>query len=180
MGKKRSGVAVAEALRVINHHYEPDCPLNSLKLHPDNPRQADCGAIHESVEHNGFYGAIIAQLSTRTVLAGKHRYITASQLGAKTIPTMWVDVDDATALKIVLADNRVSDRASYDNNILAGVLDQLRESDDWLGTGWDEEAYQDLLSDLKGIEPSNEPESDDSESAGKAHETCPNCGYALP
>jgi ParB-like chromosome segregation protein Spo0J len=108
MAKKRGGAAVAEALRVINHHYEPDCPLDSLELHPDNPRQADCGAIHESVEHNGFYGAIIAQLSTRTVLAGKHRYITASQLGAKTIPTMWVDVDDATALKIELAAFRIA------------------------------------------------------------------------
>lgn len=140
-------------LNVLNREYEPECPLSKLKLHPENARQGDIGAIHTSFDTNGFYGAVIAQVSTGNILAGNHRYIAATQKGVESIPVMWVDVDDATALRILVSDNRHSDLASYDNAALAEVLERIKLDDTDLGftgTGWDEEAYQNLLSDLSG------------------------------
>lgn len=99
--------------RVINEAME-SVALSSLKPHPKNPRQGDVGAIYESIEANGFYGAVVAQKSTGHVLAGNHRMLAAQHAGAGSVPVVWVDVDDETALRIPLADNRTNDVASYD------------------------------------------------------------------
>ena len=57
-----------------------------------------------------------------------------------------VDVDDETARRIVLADNRTAELASYDEQALAGLL---AEMDDLEGTGWDQAAVDELLDSLE-------------------------------
>src|SRR6185312_6845095 len=106
------------AVEVLNREYDPECPVDSLSLFDGNPRQGDIGALHESIEHNGFYGALIAQKSTGKILAGNHRYQAAVQRGATTLPVIWVDVDSDQARRIVIADNRLNDRADWDRNAL--------------------------------------------------------------
>jgi hypothetical protein len=51
--------------------------VGELEPHPDNPREGNVDAIAESVEANGFSGAIVAQRSTGHVLAGNHRLLAA-------------------------------------------------------------------------------------------------------
>lgn len=123
-------------------------PINELTPHPRNPREGDIGAIHESIEAHGFYGFVIAQRSTGHVLAGNHRLQAAKQTGATEIPTVWVDVDDAQALKILLADNRTNDLASYNTDALSAILQELAQEQDLSGTGYDGDALDDLLADL--------------------------------
>lgn len=41
------------------------------------------------------------------------------------VPVVWLDVDDATAKRIMLADNRTADLATYDEQILAEALASL-------------------------------------------------------
>src|SRR6185312_8358876 len=96
----------AEALRVINKRYEPECPLEKLSLHPDNAREGDCGAIHEIIRHNGFFGAVLVQESTGHILSGNHTYQTVAQLGGQTIPAIWVDCTATEAKRILIASNR--------------------------------------------------------------------------
>ena len=60
----------------------------------------------------------------------------------------WVDVDDATARRILLADNRTNDLATYDDAVLAELLTALAEDDDLLGTGWDGDDLDALLADI--------------------------------
>jgi hypothetical protein len=110
--------------------------VDLLKEHPRNARKGDIDAIAESIRVNGFFGAVIAQKSTLTILAGNHRWKAARKAGMKQVPVIVVDVDDDEALKILLADNRTSDKASYEGNELASLLQEVMTASDLTGTGW--------------------------------------------
>jgi ParB-like chromosome segregation protein Spo0J len=150
-------------------------PIKNLTPHPDNPRQGDIGAIAVSIQENGWYGTLVAQQSTGVVLAGNHRLQAAKQLGMKELPVYWVDVDDTTARKILLADNRVNDLASYDSEALAEILTDLATTDDLLGTGYDGDDLDDLLSDME--EPEAPPEFPSFDDDLETEQVCPKCGY---
>jgi hypothetical protein len=80
-------------------------PIESISPHPRNPNQGDVAAIRESIDVNGFYGACIVQKSTRFILAGEHRWRAEKEREQTHVPVLFVDVDDETALRILLADN---------------------------------------------------------------------------
>lgn len=122
--------------------------VDDLIVHPENPRQGDIGAIITSIEQNGWYGTVVAQKSTGFVLAGNHRLLAARSVGIDTVPVYWVDVDDNTARRILLADNRTAELASYDDERLAELLTTALDADDLLGTGWTPEAVEDLLQSM--------------------------------
>lgn len=135
-------------------------PLDDLTEHPDNPRQGDVGAIIQSVEANGFYGAIVAQRSTGRVLAGNHRLKALRQLGVAEVPVVWADVDDSTARRILLADNRANDLAAYNDSALADLLRTVLAEDGTLdGTLFDGDDLDALLADLAPL-PSGEASDD--------------------
>ena len=121
----------------------------SLEVHPDNPRQGDIGAIVTSIENNGWFGTLVAQRSTRQVLAGNHRLQAAIALDMQDVPVYWVDVDDAEAKRILLADNRVSDLATWDDTILVSLLESLANDDALLGSGYDGDDLDALLYDAQ-------------------------------
>jgi ParB-like chromosome segregation protein Spo0J len=121
-----------------------------LRLHPENPREGDIGAIAESIRENGFYGAVVAQYRTGHVLVGNHRLQAAQLLGMAQVPVLWVDVDDQRALKIMLADNRTNDRASYDNAVLNTLLQRLAADGELVGTGYDDEDVAELAKLVEG------------------------------
>lgn len=128
-------------------------PLGRLREHPENPRRGDVDGIGESIDANGFFGAVVVQRRTRRILAGNHRYRAARARGMKRIPVLWVDVDDERALKILLADNAEADKAEYDTVALADVLQTLvgdRHLENEInaalaGTGYDAKAFDSLL-----------------------------------
>jgi ParB-like chromosome segregation protein Spo0J len=108
--------------------------VGKLKEHPQNPRRGDVAVIDESIEVNGWYGAVIAQKSTGFILAGNHRFRVAKSRGAKEVPVIWRDVDDDAAVRILLADNRTADAGTYDEELLGELLSGLETLD---GTGFD-------------------------------------------
>lgn len=115
-------------------------PADTLHDYPGNPRQADVGAIHQSVEANGTYRPVYAQRSSRTILAGHHLRTTLTQRGNELIPVLWLDVDDATARRIVLADNRVPDLGTYAEDNVTALLEAIVNDqgvEGLLGTGYD-------------------------------------------
>lgn len=137
-------------------------PVDELLPHPRNPRRGDVAAIRESIQHNDFVGAILVQRSTGYVIAGRHRLTAAVEEGATDVPVLEVDVDDDTALRILLADNRTSDRAGYDDSTLAELLRDIGAGDGTLeGTGWSFDDFRQLEAELAAIaavEPLAEPE----------------------
>ena len=90
--------------------------ITELKQHPRNARTGDLRKIKESIRTNGWRGVIVVQRSTNYVLAGNHRMIAASQLGYTELPVHYVDIDDTAATRYMLADNKTSDDAGYDDD----------------------------------------------------------------
>lgn len=117
----------------------------SLSIHPDNPRTGDVGAIVESIKNNGWHGVVVCQKSTRRILVGNHRVKAALLLGLPTIPVQWANVDDQRARAILLADNRVSDLGTYDDEILARVVYESATDGLLDSTGYDLEDMDRLV-----------------------------------
>lgn len=127
--------------------------ITKLKTHPRNPRVGDVDIIAESIKNNGFFGAIVAQKGTGHILVGNHRYRAALQEKMETVPVMWVEVSDEQALRILLADNRTSDVASYNDKTVYELLEELSTTDLQLGgTGFTNGDFE-LLSQKIGIMP---------------------------
>jgi DNA modification methylase len=138
-------------------------PVDRLLPHPDNKRQGDIGAVYQSIEANGFFGALIVQRSTGHILAGNHRYLAAREAGARELPVLYVDVDDDQARRILLVDNRTNDLAAYDEEGLADLLKSiLEETGTLVGTGFDGDDLDQLLDDL-GREPTAKGDGDTGE-----------------
>jgi site-specific DNA-methyltransferase (adenine-specific) len=138
--------------------------VDSLELHPRNSRQGDVGAISQSLEAHGQYRPIVAQKATRRVLAGNHTLLAARSLGWAEIDVVWLDVDDEAALRVLLVDNRTNDLATYDDHVLADLLQELAQTPTGLtGSGYDGDALDELLADLKrqqgpvGVDEVTEP-----------------------
>ncbi|MGB1506011.1 MAG: DNA methyltransferase [Acidimicrobiales bacterium] len=130
--------------------------VTELKPHPSNPRQGDVGAIIQSIEANGWYGTLVAQISTGHVLAGNHRLQAAIHCGLDRVPVHWVDVDDDTAHRILLADNRTTDLATYDEHALADLLVEMGKTGNLEGSGYDGDDLDDLLAELERHGPDSE------------------------
>jgi hypothetical protein len=149
--------------------------VGELTEHPSNPNQGDVGAISVSVDENGWYGAIIVQKSTGYVLAGSHRLKERRAKGATRVPIIERDVDDETALRILLADNRTAQLASYDDHALLALLTREAERDNLLGTGWDGDdvdALRERLNEDFTPDATPPPRLDQS-----TERTCPACGH---
>jgi ParB-like chromosome segregation protein Spo0J len=116
-------------------------PLGVLKRYPSNPREGDIGAISESLRVLGQYRPIVVNSRNNQILKGNHTAAAASALGWKEIAVVWVDADEEQAARIVLADNRTADLATYDNDMLVSTIAKL---DSLEGSGFDDEDYFEL------------------------------------
>lgn len=133
---------------VINDGASEMVPVGKLKLHPRNVNQGDLGAIDESIEHNGFYGALVVQRSTGNVLVGNHRLKAARAKKLKQVPVIYVDVDDDRAMKILLADNRTA-RLGYDDEAaLKDVLVEMATTTGLDGSGYTGDDVDELVNRL--------------------------------
>lgn len=147
--------------------YQAEHPIGELVPHPANPNEGDVGAICESIHANGWYGAIIVQESTRYILAGHHRITAAQHSDMTSVPVILLDCDDATALRILLGDNRIAALAATNSELLAETLTQLATNDDLTGTGWDTADLDELITQLN----------QDALPVAAKTVTCPECGH---
>ena len=128
-------------------------PITDLTPHPDNARQGNTDLIAQSLEHNGQYRPLVVQASTGHVLAGNHTLAAAHTLGWEHVSAQYIDVDDTAARKILLADNKTSDEATYDEDLLAQLLADLNETE---GTGFTADEADDLILALSEPDPAQE------------------------
>lgn len=127
--------------------------IADLVPHPRNPRQGDVGAIHESIQANGWYGALIVQASTQHVCAGNHRLLALKATGATEVPILELDIPDDVALRILLADNRTNDLATYDDALLLEILIAEAQAGNLVGTGYTGDDVDQLMRDLSTEPP---------------------------
>lgn len=148
-------------------------PIDQLHPHPDNPWNGDIDAIATSIEINGLYRPVYAR-TDGTLLAGNHTTAALLSLGAEQVPVVWLDVDDATARRILLVDNRSAQLGTYDDNLLLSLLDTINTEDNLLGTGWADQDLEDLRQLVNRLDHTGFPVvPPDLPTAHK----CPSCGY---
>ena len=116
-------------------------PVEDVRPWHRNARNGDVGIISESLKRNGQYKPILVQKSTGKIIAGNHTWRAARALKWEKIAVQFLDVTDDQAERIVLVDNRTSDLATYDYDILK---DQLSLLPDLAGTGYTLEDIQTL------------------------------------
>lgn len=154
--------------------------LNIEELTPyhQNARRGDVDAIAESLQVNGQYKPIVVNIGTHTgraneVLVGNHTVEAAKAIGLDALAAVVIDVDDEKARRIVLADNRTSDLATYDDEILASLLKDA--SADLSGTGFTAEDLDSFLVDVDPLESPDEFPAYDEDTP--TEHRCPSCGY---
>ena len=121
--------------------------IDSVQAHEKNVRQGDIGAISESLKAHGQYRPIVVDRRTNKILAGNHTWKAAKALGWKQISVGFVETkDDNEALRILLADNKANDLATYDEAELIDLLKQIADtSEGLLGTLFDGDDLDDLV-----------------------------------
>lgn len=106
-------------------------PVTSLRPHEDNPNIGDRDALANSVDQNGFYGAVLVrehpdENGAFQILGGEHRWRLACERAQAEIPAFVLrDVDDVKAIRILIDDNEVTRRGRYDKDTLDRVLESL-------------------------------------------------------
>ena len=110
-------------------------PVGVLRPHPRNPRRGDIRLIAGSLSRNGQYRPILVQRATNVILAGYHTWQAAQLLGWTHIAVLPVDVPDDEALRLLLMDNRSSDVADYDAELLAELHELIGAATPWVIDG---------------------------------------------
>jgi len=116
--------------------------ISTLKKYPNNPRKGNIQVIADSLATNGQYKTITVNKRNNEILAGNHTYEAAKSLGWTELTVTFVDVDDETAAKIVLLDNRTADMGEYENEALIKLLEELEDLEH---TGYSDDDLDDLL-----------------------------------
>jgi DNA modification methylase len=105
-------------------------PIEDLKLDPANPRVHTAQQVRQiarSIEAFGFNVPVLVDTNLR-VVAGHGRIMAAKKLGCTEIPTIRIDhLSEAQVRAFAIADNRLSEIATWDDKLLAEQLKALSE-----------------------------------------------------
>lgn len=155
-------------------------PADQVRPHPENANNGDIDSIMASIKANYVYRPVYAQVSTGYVLAGNSTYAALMELEAGQIPVLWLDVDDATARRILAGDNQIARLARMDVSLELQLLQQIEEEEGLFGTGYEPEDVARLMEQLEEIGERELHVEFDAHQGNGQPETrvqCPSCGY---
>jgi ParB-like chromosome segregation protein Spo0J len=105
-------------------------PIDELIPYNRNARQHSLVQIiclKESISQFGFTNPVLIHFSGR-IIAGHGRVEAAKQLGFKQVPCIVMhDLSEAQVRAYTIADNQLPSMATWDYDILAAEIDELRE-----------------------------------------------------
>lgn len=137
--------------------------LEELRPFDGNPRthtQTQVAELARSIERFGFAAPVLAERDG-TVIAGHGRLEAAKLLGLQRVPVVrlhHLTPEQARALR--LADNRLAELSTWDEELLAQQLTELSELNvDLGGLGWNDDELRELLGlELEPEPPAPEPD----------------------
>jgi DNA modification methylase len=119
---RRRGSGRAKPLKIIYKQIE------ELKLDPGNPRvhsKGQIGQIASSIRIFGFNVPVLVDRD-RNVVCGHGRLLACHELGITEVPTLCLDhLTTAQARAFMIADNRLTEIATWDDRLLAEQLKDL-------------------------------------------------------
>ena len=137
--------------------------VEELHLNASNPRQNEkaVGPVKDSLARFGWKQPVVADKSGR-VWAGNTRLKAAKELGMEKVPVWRIEGTELEMHAFAIADNRTSEFADWDNEMLSVLLGQLQEEDMLDGVGYTDAEVFDLIDRFGADEtpgPEPEPES---------------------
>lgn len=122
-------VTCSSADRTARRSLSLICP-EQLSPNPNNPRKhtkVQVRAIAKSIQAFGFNAPVLIDRDRR-IIAGHGRYEAALLLSLAQIPVIFLDhLTEAQAKAYALADNQLTDRSVWDDNLVAIQLKELSE-----------------------------------------------------
>ena len=123
--------------------------LAELTPYPKNPRRhsdAQIAQIAGSIAAFGFNAPILID-SSSNIIAGHGRYLASLKLGLDTVPVVVLDhLSETEKRAYLLADNKLAELSSFDDDLLRQELAGLRDADIDLGAlGFDDDELAVLL-----------------------------------
>ena len=134
--------------------------IDKLKMHPRNYRRGDVDAIKRSLKAYGQIHSVTVSSRTKHVLDGNHTVKAAKALGWKDVAVNWIDVDEQTEMKILVAANGVHAQGSYNEDVLLSMLRDIAP-EDLPPTGYDEFFIYDLIKNSEPLDLDSEEKDDD-------------------
>lgn len=129
--------------------------LDQLKPYEKNarihsPEQVE--QIAKSIATYGFNNPILVD-AQQGIIAGHGRMQAAQQLGLEEVPVIILDhLSDKMRQAYILADNRLSELADWDEDLLSDELAALGDAGvDLEGIGWTEEEIEELTAELEEL-----------------------------
>lgn len=138
-------------------------PVVDLQPHPSNPRHGDVRLVAESLDRFGQMKPIVvhrysglpghgeAKAGTLTIVAGNHTFKAAVSLGWTHVAATEHTGTDEAADAFLLADNRASDTATYDDAKLLELLESEAERGNLDATGFSLDDVEDLAAALDRV-----------------------------
>lgn len=125
--------------------------IEDLKPWGKNPRKNSeaVAKVADSIQRFGFGAPILARQEDRQIIAGHTRWLAAKKLGLLRVPVRLLDLGPADAQLLALADNKLSEIAEWDEDMLARVLEELKAGNaDLSASGFESSEIDQLLADL--------------------------------
>lgn len=106
----------------------------SLKPWKRNPRKnADAiTKVAVSIETFGFGAPILVRKEDNRIIAGHTRWEAAKRLGMETVPVRKLDLTEEKANALALADNKLGEIATWDDEQLKSILAEMQSFDETL------------------------------------------------
>jgi ParB-like chromosome segregation protein Spo0J len=149
--------------------------IAELKPWAKNPRLNDAAvpAVAASIKRFGFSSPIIARREDGEIIAGHTRIKAAETLGLTRVPVRYMDLDPADAHLLAIADNKLNEKADWDESLVASILSEF-SLDDAALAGFDSNELEKLGSGVLGTPPDEFLSFD--EGLPTDH-MCPKCGF---
>ena len=127
------------------------------KKNPRNNKHA-IKKVAKSIQRFGFSSPIIVRAQDMRIIAGHTRYEAAVYLDMEHVPCRLMQLDENEADALALADNRLSELATWNDDLLSEVLESL---DDALDFDLGELGFTDAELDMLNILSVDESEEED-------------------
>lgn len=149
--------------------------VNELKPYEKNARKnkAAVAIVKQSIQKFGFRNPILID-QNKVIIAGHTRLEAAIELGIKKVPV--IEINDLTETQIKafrIMDNKSSEFAQWDYNLLKEEFHALEDTDEFNFTGFSNAE----ITSIWDKPEKNESEAEGVEHLGKIVITCPKCDF---
>ena len=129
-------------------HESTELPISLLKPDPDNPRKRDKRSLSEiakSIKEFGFVQPIVTD-EQYNIIIGHGRYTAAKHLGYKVVPVIVANgLTEQQRKRLQIADNRLSELSSWNDRLLAEMLEEMSNYQPLDIPGFDSDELEKIL-----------------------------------